>query len=276
MNWRYLKNNFDDFRYILISIIILNIYLLNIIKVGIFDQLINLMISFGVYNYFNENKYYEKKDLKKFQVFFAFTILFLVLYRSYWLHTGDNFIYCLFPILLSILLMLHTSLFNIVKNLKPILISLLFPFSKVLFIPLSIIISPISTFLTWLVLNTFGVMSVMKGQEIFYNNSAINITFSCSGAGQILFCFSAMLILNFCFPLRNIKLLFIQLFLAFLFTLSSNIVRLSLLVIFAYSANSVEFSMFDYLHGGSGGLFFSFISMILSCESYKRIYFANT
>ena len=27
--------------------------------------------------------------------------------------------------------------------------------------------------------------------------------------------------------------------------------------------------MFDYLHGGSGGLIFGFLSMTLSCESYK-------
>ena len=33
--------------------------------------------------------------------------------------------------------------------------------------------------------------------------------------------------------------------------------------------------MFDYLHGGSGGLIFGFLSMTLSCESYKRFYFST-
>ena len=93
--------------------------------------------------------------------------------------------------------------------------------------------------------------------------------------GQILFCFSAMIILNFCFLLKNKKLLFIQLYRAFLFTFSANIVRLFLLAIYSYTANSDGFSIFDYLHGGSGGLFFSFTSMLLSCESYKRIYLRN-
>ena len=33
--------------------------------------------------------------------------------------------------------------------------------------------------------------------------------------------------------------------------------------------------MFDYLHGGNGGLIFGFLSMLISCESFKRLYFNN-
>jgi exosortase/archaeosortase family protein len=153
---------------------------------------------------------------------------------------------------------------------------LLFPISKLLFIPFAILLTPFSTLFTWLTLNAFGFQSLMRGQEIFFNNSGINITFSCSGAGQILFSITAMIVFNFCFPLRNTKFLLIQLCRTFLFTFSTNIIRLFLLTIFVDTANSVDFSIFDYLHGGNGGLFFTFFSMLISCESYKRIYFRNT
>ena len=182
---------------------------------------------------------------------------------------GDNFIYILFPILYLTLLMLCFPIKNLIKNYKPVLISFLLPITKGLFIPLSIIFSPLSSFFTWLLLNAFGFMSVLKGQEIFYNNSGINVTFSCSGSGQILFCLSAMIIFSCFFPLKNLRIFIFQLFIAFLITFSANIIRLFLLTLYVHTANSDGFSMFDYLHGGNGGLIFGFLSMLLSCESLK-------
>ena len=164
---------------------------------------------------------------------------------------------------------------QIISNFRPLLICSLFPLSKVLFIPLAILLTPFSTFFTWLLLNTFGFLSVMRGQEIFYNNSGINISFSCSGAGQVIFCLTAMLMLNFLFPLSDKRLLIFQLLISFFFTFSVNILRLFVLTIFAHTAEVEGFSMFNYLHGGNGGLFFSFFSTILSCESYKRFYLRN-
>ena len=115
----------------------------------------------------------------------------------------------------------------------------------------------------------------MKGQEIFYNNPGIDVTFSCSGSGQILFCLSAMIILNIFFPFKNRKFLIIQLYRSFIFTFSANVARLFLLAIYSYTFDYSGFSIFRYLHGGNGGLLFSFFSMLLSCESYKRLYFRS-
>ena len=262
-------------KFILFTIISLNLYILHIFKIPIFDQILNLMISYGIFNYFNEKKNFHEDNINIFQIVITFALLVCFLYRSFWLHAGDNFIYFLFPISLITFVLLNQNIKNIHKNIAPIIISFLFPLSKLLFIPLALVINPFSTLFTWLLLNAFGFYSVMNGQEIFYNDTGINVTFSCSGSGQILFCFSAMIILNFCLPLKNKRLFLIQLYRAFLFTFSANIVRLFLLTIYSYTHNSDGFSIFDYLHGGTGGLFFSFLSMLLSCESYKRIYLRN-
>lgn len=276
MNLKSLNKNVIDFNFILITLISLNFYLLYTLKVGIFDQIINLMISFGVFYYYKNFEIEKESQLGTFQYFFSFLLITIVLYRSFWLHSGDNFIFCFFSLLLIASVVMFRSFGNIKRELKPIFISLIMPLSKFLFIPLSIVVSPIATFFTWIFLNTFGFISVMDGQEIFYNNSSISVTFSCSGAGQIIFCFSAMIILNTFFPLKDLKLFAVQLCLSFLFTFLINILRLFILTLYAHTANHEGFSLFDYFHGGSGGLLFSLISMIISCESYKRFYYANS
>jgi len=262
----------NPIKYYLLFIVSFNIFVLYKFGISGFDQILNLIISFGLLSFYSENNFKYKENLSIFQITFSFLCLFMLLYRSFWLHIGDNFIYILFPVLHLTLVLLFLPIQNIIKNLKPLFISLILPITKFLFIPLSIIFSPLSSFFTWLLLNSLGFSAVIKGQEIFYNNLGINVTFNCSGSGQILFSLSAMIILNFCFPLRNLRIFIFQLILAFLFTFAANIIRLSLLALFVHTENLDGFSMFDYLHGGSGGLIFAFLSMTLSCESYKRLY----
>ena len=266
---------FNPLKFLLILVIFLNIYLLYAFDASTFDQILNLIISFGIFTSHSDSDYKDPKNLNIIQISSSFLILLSLLYRSFWLHTGDNFLYILLPVLYLTLVMLYFSFENVFKNYKPLVISLLLPMTKVLFIPLSIIFSPLSSFFTWLLLNAFGFESVLKGQEVLYNNTGINVTFSCSGSGQILFCLSAMIIFNYCFPLRSIRLLILQLVIASLLTFFANIIRLFLLALFVNTANSDGFSIFDYLHGGNGGLIFGFLSMALSCESFKRIYYSR-
>ena len=267
--------NLSYFRCALLTLITLNIILLNYLNISYFNQILNLLVSYGIYVFYNNEEFKVDKKVKIFQKILAFFLLIVTLYRSFWLHINDNFIFLFFPLLLISLDLLFNNIFNKINNFKPILMALLFPIGKLLFMPLSIVLTPFSTLFTWLTLNAFGFYAVMSGQEIFFKNSGINITFSCSGAGQIIFSLTAMLVFNFCFPLKNRKYLLIQLFRTFLFTFSTNIIRLFLLTIFANTAGSVDFSIFDYLHGGNGGLIFTFFSILISCESYKRIYFRN-
>ena len=156
---------------------------------------------------------------------------------------------------------------------KPIFISSLFALKEIFFIPLSIALTPISTFFTWFFLNLLGYRAVVKGAEVFYDQGGINITLSCSGSDQLIFGISAILILNICFPLRSKYLLLKQLLITFCFTLLVNILRLSILTIFVKTVNADGFSIFDFLHGGNGSLVFSLLSMFLCCEAYKRAYF---
>lgn len=264
------------YEYTLSIILILNIIILITLEVSIYDQVLNLLISYGVYVYNKNIKLTYDKNINNYQLIIATFIFIITIYRSFWLHIEDNFIYLFLPLLLISSALFFTDIYKIKNNFKPFIISFLFPIGKVIFVPLAIIINPFSTVITWLLLNAFGFYSVMDGQEIFYNNNGISVTFSCSGAGQLIFCITAMIIFNFCFPIKNKKLFFIQLYRSFLFTFSLNIIRLFLLAVFSNTVNSSGFSMFSYLHGGNGGLLFSFFSMLFACESYKRLYLRNS
>ena len=266
----------NSFRYIILSVLFLNIILLNYFNVPDFDQVLNLLLSYGIFSYYQNIKFQSDNNINTLQIILALLLFLVTLYRSFWLHNQDYFIYLFSPLLFTSSALFFNNIKKIFKNFKPLLMSSLLPISKLIFIPVAIILNPFSTFFTWLTLNALGFSSVMKGQEIFYNNAAISVTFSCSGAGQIIFSIIAMIIFNFCFPLKNAKFLLIQLCRTFLFTFIANIIRLFLLAIYGKSANSDSFSIFDYLHGGNGGLLFSFFSMMICCESYKRLYLKDT
>ena len=272
---RYLNiNSSQTFIFFLLIIFSLNTYLIYTIQLDAIDQITSLLLSFGIYIYFKEQKISDKSNNHLSQFLISLVILIFTLYRSLWIFVpGDKFIYCILPLLLISLNLNFFSYRNIFLQYKPLIISLLFALKQIIYIPLSITLTPISTFFTWFFLNILGYRAVVRGAEVFFDEGGINITFSCSGSDQIIFCVSAILVLSICFPLKNKILLLKQLLFTICFTLLVNIFRLSILTIFVRTADSDGFSIFDYMHGGNGSLVFSLISMILCCESYKRAYF---
>ena len=262
------------FNFFLLITITLNNYLIYISNLNAIDQITNLLLSFGVYIFYKEFDYEEYRKPSLFQISLSNLLLIFIFYRSLWiLNDNDKIIYCLFPLFLISLVTNFFSLRNFFVHLRPLFISTLLIFKGILFIPLSILLTPINTFFTWFLLNIFGFKAIVKGAEVFFDNGGINITFSCSGSDQVLFCVSSLIVLSICFPLKSNFIFLKQIFFCIFYALSVNVIRLSILTIFVESANSDEFSIFNFLHGGNGSLVFSLISMILCCESYKRAYF---
>ena len=267
---------FNSFSIVLLLIISFNTYFLYALDLQAIDQILNIILSFGIFTYFQENNIKKVHNSSSSQIFFSFLLLFFTLYRSLWIFKfNDKFIYFLFPFLLISISLNFYSIQNFKEIYKPILLSFLFPIKQIIFIPISILMTPISTFATWFVMNCAGYKAIVKGSEVFFNSSGVDITFSCSGSDQILFSVFGMLVLNVCFPLKNLKTLLKQIVATIFIAFTVNILRLFILTLFVESANSLEFSLFDYLHGGQGSLIFSLITMILSCELFKSFYFKN-
>ena len=202
---RYLNiNSSQTFIFFLLIIFSLNTYLIYTIQLDAIDQITSLLLSFGIYIYFKEQKISDKSNNHLSQFLISLVILIFTLYRSLWIFVpGDKFIYFILPLLLISLNLNFFSYRNIVLQYKPIIISLLFALKQIIFIPLSVALTPISTFFTWFFLNIIGYSAVVRGAEVFFDGGGINITFSCSGSDQIIFCVSAILVLNICFPLKN-------------------------------------------------------------------------
>ena len=135
--------------------------------------------------------------------------------------------------------------------------SSIYPIQKIIYIPLSIILTPLSTAITWFVLNIFGFSAYIRGQEIFIGSGGVMITFGCSGSDQIIFAITAMFVLNLLIPFKKVGIFYLQIIITCFITFLINIFRLIILAIFVDTYNSIDFSIFDFFHGPKGSLLFS-------------------
>ena len=257
----------------ILSIIIFNIFLIISVPLSLFDQCLNILLSIGIFEYFRNNKFEIKKKLGFFDVFVSFLIFFFTIYKSFLSYSFDeNFIFFVLTFLLISLLIINFSLKRLFLNWKVLLISAIYPIQRLIYIPLSILLTPLSTALTWFLLNIFGFNAYTKGQEIFIGDGGVLVTFGCSGSNQIIFAVTAIFVLNLLIPFKKVFIFYWQIILTIFITFLVNILRLCILSIFVDTYNSDSFSIFDLLHGSKGSLIFSLISTALSCEIYKKLY----
>ena len=257
----------------ILSIIIFNLFLVTYIPLSLFDQCLNILLSIGIFEYFRNNKLEIKKKVSLVDSLLSFTIFFATLYRAFLSYSlSDNFIFFNLTFLLISLLIIHFSLKGLFLNWRIILMSSIYPIQKIIYIPLSIILTPLSTAITWFVLNIFGFSAYIRGQEIFIGSGGVMITFGCSGSDQIIFAITAMFVLNLLIPFKKVGIFYLQLIITCFITFLINIFRLIILAIFVDTHNSSDFSIFDFFHGPKGSLLFSLISIALSCEVYKKLY----
>ena len=106
---RILTLNYNNiFNIFLLIIISLNSYLIYSAELNLNDQLLNLLISFGVFTYYRNTKL-KNIQFHKYhsaQLLLSNLIIIFCLYRSMWIfNTSDKFIYCLFSFLLLSLIM---------------------------------------------------------------------------------------------------------------------------------------------------------------------------
>ena len=274
MNLIFFKwNNYKIFCFFTLLIFLFNAFLISSIPLSLTEQCLNILLTIGIFEYFRNRKIEVKKRIKFASILPSAIIFLYTLIRSFWSFSlEDQFIYFVLLLLLSSLMMVSFSFKNLLSNLKPILIAAIYPFQKFIFIPLSIVITPLSTAITWFVLNVLGFNVYTRGQEIFIGNGGVDVTFGCSGSEQIIFTTTSMIVLNSLIPFKKNRIFIMQLLISFVITFLTNILRLCILTIFVDTLNSGQFSIFDFFHGPRGSLIFSFISTALCCEVYKRLY----
>ena len=86
----------QKFSFFLLIIIALNSYLAYSVKLTITDQIISLLLSFGVYIYYEEKKIENIKNnnYNIIQYLTSFIILILSLYRSLYFYNDIDYLIC--------------------------------------------------------------------------------------------------------------------------------------------------------------------------------------
>lgn len=272
MQFGFIKNK--PIQISILFIIIFNFFLVTSLNLTLFDQLLNILLSIGIFEYFKNQQLNINKRINLFDTLLSISILFFTLYRSFWSYSvsDDKFTYFVLTLLLISLLIINFSSKNLIKHFKVIFTTSIFIIKEFIYIPLSILLTPISTIITWFIINLLGVDAYTKGQEIFIGRGGVDITFGCSGSDQIIFTIASMYVLNLLIPFKKINVFYLQLIISFLITFFVNILRLLILAISVDSYNSSNFSIFDFFHGPRGSLIFALISTVLCCEIYKKLY----
>ena len=68
---RFLEGRFilNPIRFFLLFIVSLNIFILYKLDISLFDQILNLLISFGIFNFYNGDNYEDSQDIRNLNIF---------------------------------------------------------------------------------------------------------------------------------------------------------------------------------------------------------------
>lgn len=189
----------------------------------------------------------------------------------------DNFIYKHLDKFITPTIVLSMALIN--KPIKYILIFYkTFIISTLLFLfwyfytPLTIILSPITTILSWFLLNIFlkDIQIDLSNNYLIFKKDIIEVLGTCSGINQLLLVLAILIIFLLEYNILNLESTLKTVSIAFLVPIIVNILRVILLSLITTSSLEFKQDLFIFFHKGFGSLFFS----LISCTIFSRYYFS--
>ena len=196
-----LKKDFS-YNFIIYLFLIWNVIKLFLINSDPIVQVLNLLVSGGIYFYIEDLKL-EIRNKKSFTFFLGLVVLFLTIIRSFLLNSVEDKYYYFnlsFSIFALILIFKSSNKFFDLRNI--FLLSLLLPLRRVFF-ELSINFGmSLTKYLTWFVLFIIGKNPIPYKNSLFVNDVQIRILSGCAGADNLYFVLSTLVIYMFIFGLR--------------------------------------------------------------------------
>ena len=260
---KILKNNIY-YNLIIYFFLIYNAIKLFLINSDPIIQILNLLLSIGIYFSIEDIKL-EIKNKKSLSFFIGLISFSLIIIRSFLLNSvEDKFYYFNLPL----------GIFALIVTLKPfnklfelrtiILISLLLPLRRLFYTLFINFLVPLTKYFTWFVLCILG------KNPIFYNNRSlliddieIKISNGCAGADNLYFVLSTLVIYMFIFKLNYKNNILLMIFSSVLVSIFINIIRNSIISLVVSSNSSYKDYFYNFLHDSYGSLFFSFISVTI-------------
>ena len=226
-------------------------------------QVLNLLISSGIYFYIEDLKL-EIKKKKKLSFFLGLIFLSLTIIRSFLLNSvEDKYYYLNLPLGIFALIAILKPVNKLVDLRNIFLLSLLLPLRRLFFFISINFMMPLTKYLTWFVLFMLGKNPISYDKSLFINDVEVRILKGCAGVDNLFFVISTLTIYMFIFRLREKYNIFFIIVTSFLVSIIINIFRNSIIALVVSSNKSYKDYLYNFLHDSYGSLFFSFISVTI-------------
>ena len=267
---KILKKNIS-YNLIIYLFLLWNAIKLFLIKTDPIVQILNLLISAGIYFSIEDLKL-EIKNKRRFGFFLGLIILSFTIIRSFILNSvEDKYYYFNLPLGIFALIVILKPLNQFFHLRNIILISLLLPIRRLFYSILINFLVPLTKYLTWFVLFMIGKNPISYNKSLLFDNVEVKISNGCAGADNLYFVLSTGIIYMFIFRLKNkFNILFFSIF-SVLTSIIINIFRNTLIALVVSSNKNYKDNLFHFLHDSYGSLLFSLISATIVSLFYFKL-----
>ena len=265
-----IKGKSSNYSFLIYLFLIWNSIKLFFINIDPIIQILNLLLTMGIF-FCIEDRKLQIKGKRKINFLIGIIGISITVIRSLLLNNADDIYYYFnLPIGIFFLVILFKP-FNEFNHLKKIFIlSLLLPLRRLFFYLANYILGSLIPTLTWFVLFALGKNPILDAENIFIEDYQLIISKGCLGADNIYFVLSTIIIYSCIFRLRKIKNLGIVLSLSIAVSITINTIRNTMLALVLTSKISYKDRIFYFLHDSYGSLLFTFFSVLIISSLYFR------
>ena len=265
-----IKNKFYNYNLLIYFFLIWNAFKLYIINSDPIIQILNLLLSLGIY-FCIEDKILQIKDKRRIDFLIGLVGISFTIFRSFTLNNvDDKYYYFNLPVGIFFLIIILKPYSEINYLKKIFIISLLFPLRRLFLDLANFLLGYLIPPLTWFVLFSLGKDPFLDGKNIFIEDHQLIVDKGCLGSDNLYFVL-ATLIIYFClFRLRRISNITITFILSIASSIIINIFRNTLLALVVSSKINYKEDIFYFLHDSYGSLMFSFLSVLIMSLLYFK------
>ena len=265
-----IENEFSNHNLLIYLFLVWNSLKLFFINADPRIQILNLLISIGIY-FCIEDQNLQIKAKSRISFLIGLLGLSFTVFRSIILtNIDDKYYYLNLPIGIFFLIILLKPFNEFISLRKIFLISLLLPLRRLYYLANYFLKLLVPSF-TWFILFCLGKNPILDGQKIFLGNHQIIVVKDCLGADNLYFVLSTLIIYFCIFRLRILNNCYIIFSSSIAISISINTIRNVMLALIVSSDISYKDEMFHFLHDSFGQLIFSFISVLFISWIYFKL-----
>ena len=266
-----IKTKFYNYNFLIYLFLAWNAIKLFLINSDPIIQILNLLISIGIY-FCIEDKNLQIKGKRKINFFVGIVGFSYSIFKSFMLNNvDDKYYYFSLPIGIFFLIIILKPFNEFIHFKKIFILSLLLPLRRIFFTLSNYIIGSLVPPLTWFILFSLGKNPILEGENIYIENNHFILSKGCLGADNLYFVLSTLIIYSCIFRLRKLSNLVIISILSIATSIAMNIFRNTILALVLSSKINYSEDIFYFLHNSYGSLIFTFFSVLIISFFYFKL-----